>query len=179
MRKLTLLAVLMAFAFSAGAQSTDYHAFKFDLNLGYAQPGSGSGTKAGATFTLQPHYRLTDDFAVGLRYETALIGYVNSSTGDASVSALVSGCVTGEYYFSEETFRPFAGAGIGVFDEASASSASDDSATILARSVNFGAFPEVGFELGHLRFSIDYNVAGHNNNYIAFHLGAFFGGGKQ
>jgi len=179
MRKLTLFAALMGLTFLARAQSTDYHAFKFDLGLGYAQPSSGSGTKAGATFTLQPHYRLTDDFAIGLRYEAALIGYANGSTGAASVSALISGCATGEYYLSDEGFRPFVGAGIGVFDEASANSNSDASNTTLARSVNFGAFPEVGFEFGHLRVSIDYNVAGNNNNYIAFHVGAFFGGGKQ
>jgi outer membrane protein W len=178
MRKLILFAALMGLSFLVKAQSTDYHAFKFDLGLGYAEPSSGSGTKAGATFTLQPHYRLTDDFAVGLRYEAALIGYENNTTGDINVAALISGCATAEYYLSDSMFRPFVGAGVGVFDQASANS-NDNSSTVTARSTNLGGFPEIGFELGHLRVSIDYNIAGSSNNYVAFHIGAFFGGGKQ
>ncbi len=180
MRKLIAFGTLMVFAFLAKAQSSEFHAFKFDIGGGYALPASGSGTEAGATFTLQPHYRLTDEFAVGLRYEVAAIGYANTVTGDFKVSALVSGCATAEYYLSNESFRPFVGAGVGVFDQASASSNSNtDSTNFTQRKISLGGFPEVGFEIGHFRFSVAYNLAGGGSNYISFNVGAFFGGGRQ
>src|ERR1700753_1415795 len=115
MKKLFLLTCFVGLALLSKAQSTTYHAFKFDIGLGYAIPssGGGGGTKAGATFTLQPHYRLSDDFAVGLRLEGAGLGYVNDQTGDtkAKVELLYSYCATGEYYFVKDSFRPFIGAG--------------------------------------------------------------------
>ncbi len=81
MKKSFLLFAFLGFALLSKAQSTTtaaatadtYHAFKFDIGLGYAIP-SGSGAKAGATFTLQPHYRLSDDLAIGLRIEGAGLG---------------------------------------------------------------------------------------------------------
>src|ERR1022692_257982 len=168
MKKLILLAILIGCTTLVKAQSTDYHAFKFDVGLGYALPTYGSGTEAGATFTLQPHYRLSNDFALGLRIEAALIGYKNSVTGNIKISALVSACLSGEYYLSDKGFRPFIGAGLGLFDEESASVNSNNynnnSGGLSARTTNFGAYPVIGFEAGHLRISAEYDVAGNNNN---------------
>src|ERR1700759_5518481 len=98
MKKLILLAILVAFGTMVKAQSENFHAFKFDIGLGYALPSDGGGTKAGATFTLQPHYRLSDELAVGLRIDGAAIGYENSQTGNIKISVLASYCATGEYY---------------------------------------------------------------------------------
>jgi hypothetical protein len=190
MRKLILFFALLGPAIWASAQSapaastppasTDaYHAFKFDVQLGYAIPssGGGNGTKAGVTFTLEPQYRLSSDLAVGLRLEGAGLGYEND-LGKTQVSLLESYCATGEYYFSDNTFRPFVGAGIGLFAQSSLK-ASDGNATLVPSATNFGFFPEVGFEAGHFRLTADYDVAGNGNNYLAFKIGAFFGGGKK
>jgi len=183
MKKLFVLTLLSGAVLLVKAQSENFHAFKFDIGVGYALPSSGSGTEAGATFTLQPHYRLSDNFALGLRMEAAAIGYKNSVSGDVKVSALASGCLTGEYYLSDNSFRPFIGAGVGLFDEESAAGNtngnSGSNVSVSGRTTNFGAFPEIGFEAGHFRLSVDYNVAGNSNNYIAFKIGAFFGGGKK
>ena len=189
MKKLFLLFALLGTAMAAKAQSPDYHAFKFDIGLGYAIPssgGSGSGTtKAGATFTLQPHYRLSDDLAIGLRIEGAGLGYEDKGDGNTSakVELLTSYCATAEYYLSNNTFRPFVGAGLGFFSQQSASvnsdNSSDNNGTLVAGGTKFGAFPEAGFEAGHFRFSVDYNVVGSNNSYLAFKIGAFFGGGSK
>lgn len=180
MKKLILLIALTGFTVLAKAQSQDFHAFKFDLGLGYAIPtnSGGDGLKGGVTLTLQPHYRITDDLAVGFRMEAAAIGYENKETEDVKVSALVSGCFSGEYYFLNGGFRPFIGAGFGLFDEESGVG-DTDSVTLSARTQNFGAYPEVGFEAGHFRMSAEYDIAGHNNNYVAFKIGSFFGGGKK
>jgi hypothetical protein len=186
MKKSFLIFALLGIALSSKAQSNTtaspadtYHAFKFDIGLGYAIPSSasGSGTKAGATFTLQPHYRLSDDFAIGLRLEGAALGY-EDDLGKVKVSILESYCATGEYYLVKGGFRPFFGAGAGFFDQSSLK-ASNGSATLISGGTNFGFFPEVGFEAGHFRMSADYDIAGNSNNYLAIKIGFFFGGGKK
>jgi outer membrane protein X len=185
MKKLLLLSVLISVALLANAQSTTptstdtYHTFKFDIGLGYAIPSSasGSGTKAGVTFTLQPHYRLSDDLAIGLRVEGAGLGY-QDDLGKTKISLLESYCATGEYYLVKGGIRPFVGAGLGFFNQSSLK-ASNGSAVLVDGATNFGFFPEVGFETGHFRMSADYDVAGNSNNYFAFKIGFFFGGGKK
>ena len=182
MKKLLLLPVLLAFAMMANAQSTEYHAFKVDIQLGYAIPNGSSGTggtKAGVTFTIHPHYRLSDDLAVGLRFEGAGLGYVNTAQGTGTkVYLLTSYCPTIEYYFVKDGFRPFIGAGGGlVYQEAAGKGIS--STGLVSGGSRFGAFPEAGFEFGHFRLSADYDVMGQNTNYLAFKIGAFFGGGTK
>jgi outer membrane protein X len=184
MKKLLLSLTWVFTAFFAKAQSPDYHTFKFDLGIGYALPSDGSGTQGGATFTLQPHYRFTDDFALGLRIEAAAIGYKNGATGNVKISALASSCLSGEFYLSNGGFRPFIGAGLGVFDQETASGNTNNSndnsgVNVSNRTLNFGGYPVVGFEVGHLRISVEYDLTGNGNNYAAFKLGTFFGGGKK
>lgn len=182
MKKLLLLPLLFAFSLMANAQSTDYHAFKVDLQVGYAIPSGSSGsggTKAGATVTLQPHYRVTDDFALGLRFEAAAIGYVNKAVStDTKVYLLTSYFFTAEYYLVHSGFRPFIGAGGGLVSQESAQAGSGYNGLVSGGS-RFGAFPELGFEYGHLRVSADYDAMGKGADYFAFKIGAFFGGGTK
>ncbi|MEO6849886.1 MAG: hypothetical protein ABI203_01890 [Mucilaginibacter sp.] len=181
MKKILLLFTFIGITFLANAQST-YKAFKVDIDLGYAIPSAstGGGTKAGATFTIEPHYRLSDDLAVGFRLEGAGLGYEdNNATSDkVHVSILSSYCPTLEYYFAKTGFRPFAGAGMGIFSQQSVT-ATDGSATLVPGASRFGFFPRLGFEAGHFRMSAAYNVVGNNQSYAAFTIGAFFGGGKK
>lgn len=183
MKKLLFFISFTSFAFLADAQSASYKAFKVDVDFGYAIPSSGTGTKAGATFTLEPHYRLADDFAVGLRIEGAALGYqtATGSGSDVKVSLLTSYCATGEYYFADGGFRPFGGAGLGFFSQASldVNSGSGNTLATIPGATKFGFFPRVGFESGHLRMSASYNILGNNSNYLAFTIGFFLGGGKK
>jgi hypothetical protein len=176
MKKLLLFSALIAFAFFANAQSTTYHAFKVDLDLGYAGPSSGTAT-AGAAFAIEPHYRLSDDFALGFRFEGAALIY-KTSEGKNKGSLLSSYCVTGDYYLAQNGFRPFIGAGAGFFQQQSVA-ANSGNVNLVPGATNFGFFPRIGFEAGHFRMSADYDVAGNNANYFAITLGVFFGGGKK
>jgi hypothetical protein len=176
MKKLLLFSALIGFAFLAKAQSTTYHAFKVDIGLGYAGPSSGTA-EAGAAFSIEPHYRLSDDLAIGLRLEGAALIF-KQSDGSTKGAILSSYCPSVDYYLSNNSFRPFIGAGLGLFDQASVSSDSDN-ATLVSGGAKFGVFPRIGFEVGHFRLSADYDIVGSATNYFAVGIGAFFGGGKK
>ncbi len=185
--KYFLLTVLGLCGIASLSYSQNYKPIKVDLGIGYAIPTSGGGgTKGGVAFAVEPHYRLSDAIAVGLRFEGAALAYVNDLSGgedtDAKVSILSSYSATGDYYFSDNRFRPFAGVGMGFFRS---SSITLDEETVqaggpatLPGATNFGFFPRVGFEAGHFRLSGEYNII-KDGGYVAFKVGAFFGGGKR
>jgi hypothetical protein len=184
MKKLLLLVALTGVSFCANAQSTTYKAFKVDIDLGYAIPsaGTGGGTKAGVTVTVEPHYRLSDDLAVGFRFEGAAIGYqdITTATKKTHISLLTSYCPTIDYYFMKGGFRPFGGAGAGIFSQQSvAGSSTGNGAVLVPGASKFGVFPRVGFETGHFRMAASYDILGNNSNYLGFTIGAFFGGGSK
>jgi outer membrane protein W len=203
MKKLLLIAALAIFSLAAKAQSTTtsssssdskFHKFKVDLTFGYAIPPSGgteaAGTiKAGVAFTLEPHYRITDALAIGLRIEGAGLGYGNTNDGensDVHVKVLSSYCPSIEYYLSGGGFRPFIGAGAGIFSQQSADVNENTTSDVVLVSggSKFGFFPRAGFEAGHFRISAEYNVLGNDANgnkssYAAFNIGFFFGGGRR
>jgi hypothetical protein len=181
MKKLLLFAALLSVSFFANAQSTTYKAFKVDVDLGYAIPSDGTGTKAGATFTIEPHYRVADEFALGLRFEGAALGYKNNIDKDAKISLLTSYCATGEYYFMKSSFRPFIGGGLGLFAQkaVAANTSSGTTTTVKASATEFGAFPRIGFEAGHFRMAATYDILGNNASYTSFTIGFFLGGGSK
>lgn len=124
--KVLLFALGTIVSFSAIAQSkSDLKPFKVDLSLGYAIPG-GSGAKGGVLFAVEPKYAVVSNISVGLRMEAAVVarfsGYdAEGYPNNASVKAAGSYLATGDYYFSDNySFRPFAGAGAGIFSLAGA-----------------------------------------------------------
>jgi hypothetical protein len=177
MKKFILLGTLIWFTMLVNAQSTNFNTFKFDVGVGYATPSQGN-TVAGAAFTLQPHYLLSDEFALGVRLEIAALLHDNYA-GNKVASALGSGCLTGEYYLSDNSFRPFIGAGVGLFDQTTIGNNNGSGPLVSPRTINLGAFPEIGFEYGHFRLSLDYDYTGGYNNYFAAKIGVFFGGGRK
>ncbi|MBS1530970.1 MAG: hypothetical protein JSU01_11715, partial [Bacteroidetes bacterium] len=119
MKKLLLITALAAFSLTAGAKtvtslsadtgstkhSSKFHRFKVDFTLGYAIPPTNSSSananiKAGAEIVLEPHYRVSDAVAVGLRIAGAGLGYADTTgsgtgtSGKAHVSFIYSYCPT-------------------------------------------------------------------------------------
>ncbi|WEK18098.1 MAG: outer membrane beta-barrel protein [Candidatus Pedobacter colombiensis] len=186
MKKKLLLALTFVTSIVISANAQNYKKVKVDIGLGYAIPkgGESGGTKAGATFTVEPHYRLSDALSVGVRFEGAGLGHLtNPGTNDekVKVSVLTSYCATGEYYFSNTGFRPFAGAGLGFYKSSSVDidSSTGSNFTTIPGASEFGFFPRAGFETGHFRMSAEYNIIGGNAGYFAAKIGFFFGGGKK
>ena len=202
MKKLFLILSLGTIvSFSAIAQSkSDLKPFKVDVSVGYAMPG-GKGSKGGVLFVVEPKYAVMSQLSVGLRMEAAVIArfsgyYANGSPSQVDVNAAASYLATGDYYFSNNySFRPFAGAGAGIFSLASAQANSNET-TGVSTGRKFGGMIRGGFELSHFRLGIEYNIVpsttfnGYDSNgnsakltskngYLGIKLGVCIGGGSR
>ena len=121
----------------------------------------------------------------GMDMETDANG--NATQADISISAISSYLVTGEYYLSNNSFRPLVGLGTGIYSMGSVGVSSSQSgvedATVDVGN-RFGVAPRIGFEVGHFRMGLEYNLItgqpeNFNRNYFATKIGFFFGGGKR
>jgi len=183
MKKILFSTLLLGAAVVGNAQT--FKPFKVDFATGYASPG-GSGAKGGVLFAVEPKYAINDNITLGVRFEGAVMARATKdASGDyvaGDVKAAGSYLATGDYYFNTNKFRPFAGAGVGLFSTAGASVDSNGDVIEGASSSKFGAMPRAGFEFGHFRFAIEYNVLGKtgsiNNNYLGIKFGFFAGGGR-
>jgi outer membrane protein X len=139
-----------------------------------------------------------DALSLGLRMEIAVMarGYdVNGSSSSSSVDVKAAGSylLTGDYYFTSNTVRPFAGAGVGLFSLAAASANETDGSIAAAKS-KFGGMLRAGVEISHFRIGVEYNLVGNTdlksvtdnstigtskNSYIGIKIGAVIGGGKK
>ncbi len=202
MKKLFLILLAgTVVSFSAIAQSEKgLKPFKVDVSVGYAMPG-GTGSKGGVLFVVEPKYALMSQLSVGLRMEAAVIarfsGYETDGTpSQVSVNAAASYLATGDYYFTENySFRPFVGAGAGIFSLASAQANSNET-TGVSSGKKFGGMIRGGIELSHFRLGVEYNIVpsttfnGYDsqgniakltskNGYLGIKLGVCFGGGPR
>jgi len=179
---------------------SEFKPFKVDVSAGYAIPG-GSGSKGGVLFAVEPKYAVINNLAVGLRMEAAVVarfsGYdQDGNPQDVSVKASGSYLATADYYFTDNySFRPYAGAGAGIFTLGSIETNSN-SGEISAGS-KFGGLIRAGMEISHFRVGVEYNLipkttfTGYDsqgnltsgltskNSYIGIKLGICFGGGKR
>lgn len=127
--------------------------------------------------------------------ESALIvrGY-SEDIGSVSldVAGIGSYTVNGQYYFNTNKFRPFVGAGSGIYS-LSAITYTDKGVpyTAIGSESKFGFYPRAGFDLGHFNLTIDYNFLSSStltnsngqgqftNSYLAIKKGVSFGGGRS
>jgi outer membrane protein X len=187
-------------SFTSKAQESEYKPFKVDVSLGYAIPG-GKGAKGGVLFAIEPKYSVINSLAVGLRMEGAIVarfsGYdENGDAMDASVKASGSYLATGDYYIpTGSAFRPFTGAGAGIFSIASVEINSTSGE--VSGGSKFGGMVRTGFEISHFRFGFEYNIVPKtkfdgfdengnpttgltsSNSYMGIKIGACIGGGRK
>lgn len=192
--KIASLVVIMALgAFKANAQSETFKPFKVDVALGYAMP-SGSGSKSGVLFAVEPKYSISDQITLGLRMEWALTAYSYEADGQSyagDIKATGSYLATADYMFNTNKVRPFAGLGVGIYSVAGVSSTiefegaetTEGPEVTVGGGTKFGFAPRVGLEAGHFRVAAEYNFAGKedniNYNYLGIKVGFFFGGGRR
>lgn len=193
MRKLTLFLTCAIIACSVNAQKKEeFKPFKVDVSLGYAIPG-GTGSKGGVLFVVEPKYAVMPDLALGLRIEAAVMarGTADASgyNSDVDIKAAGSYVATADYYLSDNySFRPFVGAGLGIYTIAAASA--NNNTTGAGSSSKFGELVRAGFEAGHFRLGLEYNIVPKTtlstgtssnittkNGYIGIKIGVCLGGG--
>jgi len=202
MKKIYLILTLAIVCLSSTAQKSDYKPFKVDLSIGYASP-AGSGSKGGFLVGLEPKYAVIPQLSLGLRMEAAIVarfgGYGPDGTPlDVNVKASGSYLATADYYIpmpGSKFFRPFAGAGTGIYTIATVEANSNGNGATGA-GTKFGAMTRAGFEMSHFRFAVEYNIVpssklnGYDvdgnpavitskNGYLGIKIGAFFGGGRK
>jgi outer membrane protein W len=195
MKKL-LLVLTLGTIVSVSATAQDLKPFKVDVSVGYAIPG-GSGAKGGVLFAIEPKYSVISQLALGLRMEGAVVarGFsgIEDETSEVDVKASASYLLTGDYYFTNNySFRPFAGAGAGIFSIAAASVTHNGNTAAAGAGSKFGGLVRAGIEAGHFRFGIEYNIVPSTqlettnsdkvtskNGYIGIKFGACIGGGRK
>jgi hypothetical protein len=189
-----LLLFVLISAVAVNAQ--EFKKFQLYTGLGYAMPG-GEGAGGGFLWDVEPAYRVSDELAVGLRIEGALIVRGLSEASDTysgDIAGISSYTLNGRYYFSNEKFRPYAGLGVGMYSLAAVSFSTTGGGS--ASESKIGFYPRVGFDLGHFNVNIDYNIVGTTevngfdssgnpktfdvkNSYLGIRIGAFFFGGRK
>ncbi len=187
-----ILTVTLTSICSAFAQSSDYKAFKVDVGGLYAIP-SGDGAKAGAGFYIEPKYNITNNIALGLKFESAIMAAADdvniggiATISSLDISAVSTYQITGDYYFNENKVRPFAGLGLGIYNLGDIEFGTEEANFEIGSK--FGFAPRAGILLGHFRLALEYNIitgvdtgldAFDNKNYLSFKVGFEIGGGRK
>ncbi|HYF70131.1 MAG TPA: outer membrane beta-barrel protein [Ohtaekwangia sp.] len=194
MKNLSLLFALCLLV-TVGANAQEFKKFKVGVGAGYAMPG-GKGAKGGLLWTLEPSYRVSDALAIGLRIEGAILvrGFSEELGDDAEfdIAAISSYTVNGNYYLNNNNFRPFVGAGLGIYSLAAVELKDSDNggdAELSESESKFGFYPRIGFDAGHFTLALEYNLipatkvdglgGEFKNSYLGIRIGGFFGGGRK
>lgn len=206
MKKLSTVLFIMLFA-AVAVNAQEFKKFRVGLGGGYAMP-SGDGASGGVLFFFEPGYRVSDVILVNLRMEFAAMARgLEGADGSADFDVSTSGSYTlnGQYYFSNNGFRPFVGVGFGTYSCKGASFSADlgggnDITFGASDATKFGFYPRVGFDAGHFQLSLDYNIVGatketiagfdedgdpenfeieQKNSYLGIRFGVTIGGGRK
>ncbi len=196
--KQILLSLLLLTTLSVSAQ--EFKPFKVNLSLGYAKP-VGAGASGGILLSLEPKYGLSDRVDLGLRYELGLMARPYSIDGvdaESELKGSSSYLITGNYLLSDANFRPFIGAGVGLFTivNVSFSEGSGSADGGISGGNKLGGMLRAGFKASHFVLGLEYNLipktkgilvgtSGANlnyespNAYLGVKLGLDIGGGRN
>ena len=194
MKKLFFAAALAAmFALSAQIQTQaqtqnfSFKRFRVDAGLGAIIPLPKDLNGVILTY-FEPKYELIPQIAVGFRCEGSMFGGPSSwaiatrASLEYSFKINSSYMLTGDYYFDNNFFRPFAGLGLGVFTQERCSCSGSST------PVTFATMLRAGFDIYHFRFTLSYNRDFNNHNplygdkdfnFLSLTAGFYIGGGRK
>ncbi len=138
---------------------------------------------------LEPKWNINNKFSVGLRLEYTFYrkeGFIDYTPDNPYKSDYdadgwnISTILTGDYYFNDHYVRPFVGTGAGLYYM----NIEKENAFDLNKQhiIALGYMPRVGFNVGQIRFSFEYNFIFTNEvnlDYFTFKIGYEIGGGKK
>jgi outer membrane protein X len=181
MKKVLFIAVLIC-GVALSAQSQEFKPFRVDAGIGYGLPFS-DGLDGGVQFYLEPKYEVAPQIAVGVRWEGSL--FAGSDVEGQSVDVKISSSymLTGDYYFNDNSFRPFVGLGLGLYSIGGTSLEVDGQKIETEGKNNFGALLRAGFDISHFRLTLSYNYGGkmldETFHFLGATIGFYLGGGKN
>ncbi len=196
--KIAAFIAVAALGSTARAEAQNYQPVRIDTTLVIAY-AAGDVSAYGGGIAIEPKHNLTDQLALGLRFEAA--GMVSQSIAPSlitgvelsmSARAAVSFLAKADYYLTTSSTRPFLGLGAGFYNIGRADSGTSGATAEAFRG--FGLFPQFGVNFGHFRMAVGYHVllggeqtlvvAGVptnlmlSKNYVAFDIGGTFGGAR-
>lgn len=164
-----MLALLaLAAAPVARAQAPSYQPIRVDLTF-YGAYASADAIAWGGGLALEPKFNVTDQLAVGLRFDAA--GFVTqevkvtSGSADANVSQGARGVTTAlakaDYYLTTSPVRPFVGLGVGLYRIGAGSQSVSGGGTVVQTAQSFSGFgfaPQIGVNFGAFRLAGTYHA---------------------
>ncbi|HLN72372.1 MAG TPA: OmpW family outer membrane protein [Prolixibacteraceae bacterium] len=186
MKARIIFVVLFFLSIASYAQSTLYKPFEVDLGLVFAFP-TNNDLKLGAGAYIEPKYNVTDNISVGFKSEVVIISsreiLIDGDVVEVSATGVTSFLLTGDYYFTTTTIRPFVGLGTGVYILGDIDYVSDAISTAHLGN-RFGLAPRAGVVAGHFRLGLEYNIIPgvekiKSKDYVGLKIGFEIGGGKK
>ena len=141
----------------------DYRKFNVGVAFGYV---STTDYADGAVLHLEPSYMLSEQLALGMRLEVALLGKsiegleTSVDGGDKSVT------FNANYMFPGENFRFFAGVGVGFYRLASVEHPIAGFGTMESK-LFLGGYPRMGLQYGRFNLIAEYNILPRSREVIA------------
>ncbi|WP_026969514.1 hypothetical protein [Algoriphagus terrigena] len=195
-----LLGVLVALLIMNTAYSQQAGKFRYQMDFGTAVPKDGG---IGAIVNIEPQILVMDNLAVGMRMGVAglakdIVYYDIPDDYDGEIGANLSVLATANYHFNfgEGRVAPYIGGGFGYYglSNIDIEETDIDEEDIENLEADFAWAPMVraGVELNKFRIGLEYNfvpksnlqnvggdvIGQATNEYFAFTLGFFVGGGR-
>ena len=167
------------------AQAPSYTDFEWDIvGFGLAIPVGEDELSTGFTMGGEVRFNVTDYLSVGLGSDFSFFDIKNLENieeQEVTLGFSTNSFISGDYYFSTiSADRPFAGLAFGSSDIGDVEFTIDgDEATIVEGPSGISIAPRVGYEYGHARLLLYYNIGLEKNltNYIAFKVSLTLWGG--
>lgn len=192
MKKIILIVFIIVCALSLNAQQQGK--IRVGLNAGVGLPNAGLGLNG----DIDIRYNIMDNFNAGV--QLGLGGFikdvVNEDLQSATICAMTSALINGDYYFNKGTsrFAPFLGIGFGSFSIGNVqvlSTSTEQNPSSFSIESKLGGLLRGGFEAGHFRLSLEYNIIPNSsltdltnhivgrtqNSFLNLKIGFYLGGG--
>ncbi len=195
-----LLGVLVALLIMNTAYSQQAGKFRYQMDFGTAVPKDGG---IGAIVNLEPQVLVMNNLAVGMRMGVAglakdIVYYDIPDDYDGEIGANLSVLATANYYFNfgGGKVAPYIGGGFGYYSlsniDIEDTDIDEDDVENLEADFAWAPMVRAGVELNKFRIGVEYNfvpksnlqnvggdvIGRATNEYFAFTLGFFVGGGR-
>ncbi|HSF55661.1 MAG TPA: hypothetical protein VLA71_18050 [Algoriphagus sp.] len=195
-----LLGVLIALLVMQTAYSQQAGKFRYQMDFGFAAPKDGG---IGALVNFEPQVLVLDNLALGMRMgvtgmakDVTYYSVPDDYNGEISANLSVSGTANYYFNFGESKVAPYIGAGFGYYAlsniDIEDTDIDEDEIGDLEADFAWAPMVRVGVELDKFRIGAEYNfvpssnlqnvqgdvIGKATNEYFAFTLGFFVGGGR-